>query len=403
MTPISLADVRAAASELDGHVARTPCLHSRRISELAGCDVFLKLENLQLTGSFKERGALHKLLSLSAAERAAGVVAMSAGNHAQGVAVNAQRLGIHAVVVMPRFTPTVKVEGTRALGAEVELIGDSVEEASARANELCRERGLVPVHPFDDLRVIAGQGTVALEMLEDAPDLDALVIPIGGGGLISGCALAARELRPALEVFGVQAARFPSMKQALAGAPIRCGTSTLAGGIAVKSPGAVTLPIVRSAVREIFLVDEDELESAILLLLEAEKTVAEGAGAAALAALLANPSVFAKKRVGVVVSGGNIDMLVLSHVIERGLARSSRLARLLVRMRDVPGELAAISTVIAASGANVVEVLHERAFARAPSSEVEVAFVIEARGVDHVREIVARLAASGHESRAAPR
>ncbi len=403
MAEISLADVRSAADKIRGSVERTPCLHSRTLSAIAGCEVHLKFENLQFTAAFKERGALHKLLSLTREERAAGVVAMSAGNHAQGLAVHARRLGIHAVVVMPRFTPTVKVEQTLALGAEIELIGDSVEEARARALEIQRERNLVFVHPFDDPLVIAGQGTVALEMLEEVPDLQSLVIPVGGGGLISGCATAARALAPALEVFGVQAARFPSMKQALAGQPIRCGNSTLAGGIAVKAPGSVTLPIVKKLVREILLVEEDQIGAAILLLLEIEKTVVEGAGAAALAALLANPSHFANKRVGLVISGGNIDMLALSHVIERGLVRTSRLARLLVRMRDVPGELAVISGVLAASGANVVEVLHERAFARAPSSEVEVAFVIETRGGDHLRDIVARLAASGHESRAEPR
>ena len=403
MTEISLADVRRAAAAIAGQVERTPCLHSRTLSGIAGCEVFLKFENLQFTASFKERGALHKLLSLDARERAAGVVAMSAGNHAQGVALHAKRLGIHAVLVMPRFTPTVKVEQTRELGAEVELIGESVEDARTRALEIQRERGLVFVHPYDDPLVIAGQGSVALEMLEDAPDLESLVIPIGGGGLISGCAIAARGLSPGIEIFGVQAARFPSMKQALAGEPIRCGNSTLAGGIAVKSPGTLTLPIVRRCVRDVLLVEEDQIGAAILLLLEIEKTVVEGAGAAPLAALLANPSHFAKKRVGLVISGGNIDMLALSHVIERGLVRTSRLARLLVRMRDVPGELAVISGVLASSGANVVEVLHERAFARSPSSDVEVAFVIETRGADHLREIVARLAATGHEARAEPR
>jgi threonine dehydratase len=403
MGEISLADVRAAADTLRGHVERTPCLRSRTLSEITGCELWLKFENLQFTASFKERGALNKLRSLSEQERAAGVIAMSAGNHAQGVGLHAKRLGIHACVVMPRFTPSVKVEQTRALGVEVELFGESVEDAAARAAQIQRERGLVWVHPYDDPRVIAGQGTVALEMLQDAPDLDALVIPVGGGGLISGCAIAAHELAPRVELYGVQAARFPAMKQALEGAPIRCGSSTLANGIAVKAPGALTLPIVRRHVRELLLVEEEELESAILLLLEVEKTVAEGAGGAALAALLAHPARFAGKRVGLVISGGNIDMLVLSHVIERGLARTSRLARLLVRVRDVPGELATISRVIADSGANVVQVLHERAFARAPSSEVEVEFVIETRGVDHLRDVVARLASSGHETRAEPR
>jgi threonine dehydratase len=403
MPEISLADVRAAAEVLRGAIERTPCLHSRTLSELAGCALYLKFENLQFTASFKERGALNKLRSLSAQERAAGVIAMSAGNHAQGVALHAKRLGIRACIVMPRFTPTNKVEHTRALGAEVELVGESVEDAFARASEIQRERGLVWVHPYDDAKVIAGQGTVALEMLEDEPELEALVVPIGGGGLISGCAIAARALSPKIQIYGVQAARFPSMKQAVAGDPIRCGTSTLANGIAVKAPGALTLPIVKSLVRDTLLAEEDAIESAILLLLEVEKTVVEGAGAAPLAAVLAHGREFAGKRVGLVLSGGNIDMLQLSHVIERGLARTSRLARLLVRMRDIPGELAAISRVIADSGANVVQVLHERAFARAPSSEVEVEFVIETRGADHLRDIVARLASSGHESRAEPR
>ena len=403
MGEITLADVRAAAAQLAGAIVRTPCLHSRTLSEIAGATVFVKFENLQFTASFKERGALAKLASLGPAERAAGVIAMSAGNHAQGVAHHARRLGIHAVVVMPRFTPTVKVEQTRALGAEVILEGASFEDASARAAEIREARGLVLVHPFDDPRVIAGQGTVALEMLEDVPDLDALVIPVGGGGLIAGCAVAAHELAPRLEVFGVQCAHFPSMKQALAGAPIRCGSSTIANGIAVKAPGRLTLPIARRLVRDVLLVDEEALEAAILLLLEVEKTVVEGAGAAGLAGLLAHADRFRGQRVGVVLSGGNIDMLVLSHVIERGLARTSRLARLLVRMRDVPGELATISRAIAESGANVVQVIHERAFARASSSEVEVEFVIETRGEDHLRDIVARLAASGHESRAEPR
>jgi len=403
MGEIDLADVRAAADAIHGAVERTPFLHSRTLSEIAGCELFLKFENLQFTASFKERGALHKLLSLAPAERARGVIAMSAGNHAQGVAYHAQRLGVRSVVVMPRFTPTVKVEQTRAFGSEVRIEGETLEDAAARAAELARERSLVWVHPYDDPKVIAGQGTAALEMVEDVPDLDALVVPVGGGGLISGCAIAAHALRPELDVYGVQAARFPAMKQALAGQPIRCGDATLAGGIAVKAPGALTQPIVRKHVKEILLVEEDPLEAAILLLLEVEKTVVEGAGAAALAAVLANPRTFRRKKVGIVLSGGNIDMLVLSHVIERGLARTSRLARLLVRVRDVPGQLAEIAAAIAESGANVVSVLHERAFARAPSSEAEVEFVLETRGPDHLREVVARLAAAGHESRAEPR
>ena len=403
MGEIELADVRAAADAIRGAVERTPFLRSRTLSEIAGCELFLKFENLQFTAAFKERGALFKLLSLASAERAAGVIAMSAGNHAQGVAYHAQRLGVRAVVVMPRHTPTVKVEHTRGFGAEVVIEGETLEDAAAHAAQLARERGLTWVHPYDDPKVIAGQGTVALEMLEAVPDLEVLVAPIGGGGLISGCAIAAHALRPDLEVFGVQSARYPAMKQALAGQPIRCGDATLAGGIAVKAPGQRTQPIVRAHVKEILLAEEDQLEAAILLLLEVEKTVAEGAGAAALAAVLANPRLFWRKRVGIVISGGNIDMLVLSHVIERGLARTSRLARLLVRVRDVPGQLAVIAAAIAESGANIVQVIHEKVFARAPSSEAEVVFVLEMRGADHLREVVARLAAAGYESRADPR
>ena len=394
MTRIGIGEVRAAEEAIRGAVERTPCLHSRTLSQITGCEIFLKFENLQFTASFKERGALAKLSTLSRDERAVGVIAMSAGNHAQGLAYHAQRLGIRAVVVMPRFASTTKVEHTRMFGAEVVLEGDTLEDAGRVAHALARERRLVFVHPYDDPHVIAGQGTIALEMLAAVPDLDALVVPVGGGGLISGMALAAHALRPGLEIFGVQAARFPSMKQALAGEPIACGDATIAGGIAVTQPGRLTLPIIREHVREILLVDETALESAILLLLEVEKTVAEGAGAAALAALLAHPAVFARKRVGVVLSGGNIDMLALAHVTLRGLVRSARLARVSVRMRDVPGALAEVSAAIAKAGANVIEVRHERAFASAPSSEAVVEFVLETRGAEHLREIVAALNAT---------
>jgi len=403
MSEIGISEVRAAAAVIHGSVERTPCLHSRTLSKIAGCEVFLKFENLQFTASFKERGALTKLHSLSPGQRSAGVIAMSAGNHAQGVAYHAQRLGIRAVVVMPRFAPTTKVEHTRAFGAEVVLEGETLEDASQIAHALERERGLVFVHPYDDPQVIAGQGTTALEMLAAEPNLDALVVPVGGGGLISGMSIAAHALRAELAIFGVQAARFPSMRQALAGEPIHCGVATIAGGIAVKAPGARTLPIIRQHVREILLADEEALEAAVLLLLEIEKTVVEGAGAAGLAAVLAHPAIFAGRRVGIVLSGGNIDMLVLAHVIERGLARTERLARVVVRIRDVPGALAQVTSAIASAGANVVEVLHERAFARAPSSEAEVEFVLETRGAEHLREVVSAVTATGHAARAEPR
>jgi threonine dehydratase len=399
MGEIGLDDVRAAAAAIDGAVVRTPCMHSRTLSGIAGCELYLKFENLQFTASFKERGALNKLLALTPEQRARGVVAMSRGNHAQGVAYHAQRLGIRSVVVMPRHTPTVKVEHTRALGAEVILDGDALDDATRAARALEGERGLVFVHPYDDPRVIAGQGTVALEMLEQAPDLDVLVAPIGGGGLAAGCAIAGHALEPGLELYGVQTTRFPSMRQKLEGKPIECGEVTIAGGIAVTTPGELTVPILRKHVKEVLLADEDAIESAILLLLEIEKTVAEGAGAAALAAVLAHPKLFSRRKVGVVLSGGNIDMLVLSHVIERGLARTARLARVLVRMRDVPGALAQVSGAIAQAGANVVEVLHERAFARSPASEVEVVFVLETRGADHLADVLSAIRATGHEAR----
>jgi threonine dehydratase len=395
LSAIGIGEVRAAADVLRGAVERTPFLHSRTLSQIAGCQVHLKFENLHFTASFKERGALAKLSALAPAERESGVIAMSAGNHAQGVAYHAQRLGIRAVLVMPRFAPSTKVEHTRAFGAEVILEGDSLEDAARVALRLADQRGLVLIHPYDDPQVIAGQGTVALEMLGAVPDLDALVVPVGGGGLISGMAIAAHALRPSLEIFGVQAARFPSMRQALGGEPIVCGDATIAGGIAVKTPGRLTLPIIREHVREILLVDEAALESSILLLLEIEKTVAEGAGAAALAAVLAHPLRFAGRRVGVVLSGGNIDMLALAHVIERGLVRTGRLARLVLSVRDVPGALAGVTAAIGSAGANVVEVRHERAFASAPSSDVEVEFVLETRGREHLREVIEAVKRTG--------
>jgi len=386
-------DVLAAAKRLEGAVVRTPCLESRTLSELAGARVFVKFENLQFTASFKERGALNKLRMLSAAERERGVVAMSAGNHAQAVAHHASRLGIRSTLVMPRYTPNVKVEQTRRLGAEVVLAGDDLNAANDRANALAAERGLTFVHPYDDADVIAGAGTVALEMLEDHPDLDALVIPVGGGGLASGCALAA----PGVALYGAEAERFPSMKQALAGAPIACGRDSVAEGIAVKRPGALTREILRAHAREMLLVSEIDLEEAVLLLLEVEKTVAEGAGAASLAAVLGHRALFAGRRVGVVLSGGNIDLLVLASIIERGLARSRRLVRLRVQLPDRPGALANATRILAEGGANVVEIHHERAFGRVPLKEAQVEFVVSTRGGEHLGEIRDALQRGGYE------
>lgn len=392
---VGIEDVRAAARLLDGQIVRTPCTASPSLSRLTGAEVVLKLDNLQFTGSFKDRGALVKLSTLGADERRRGVIAMSAGNHAQSVAHHAARLGIPATIVMPRFTPTVKVERTRGFGAEVILHGEGLEQARAHTDDLVRERGLVLIHPYDDPAVIAGQGTVALEVLEQCPGLDALLVPVGGGGLISGIAVAAKALAPGIEVIGVEAARFPAMRQALAGEPIVCGNSTIAEGIAVKEPGRRTLEIVRALVDDIVLVDEDAIEAAVLLLLDIEKTVVEGAGAVGLAALLAQKPRFAGRRVGVIVSGGNIDLMVLSSIIQRGLVRRGRLVRLNVGMPDRPGSLARASAIIAEANANVIEVQHQRAFSVLSIKQVLCEFVIETLGRDHLTEIVAALERDG--------
>jgi len=391
--PVTAADVRAAAARIAGAVVRTPCLESKTLSEIAGAQIFIKFENLQFTASFKERGALNKLLQLSDAERARGVIAMSAGNHAQGVARHATRLGIRSTIVMPRYTPNTKVEHTEKLGARVELFGDDLNAANDRASALAREHGFTFVHPYDDPAVIAGQGTVALEMLEDHARLDALVIPVGGGGLASGCAIAAEGV----PVYGVETVLFPSMKQALAGEAITCGRDTIAEGIAVKRPGAITREILRQRAKDILLVSEVDLEEAVLALLDIEKTVAEGAGAAALAAVLRHRALFAGRRVGVVLSGGNIDLLVLRSVIERGLARSKRLVRLTVRIDDRPGALATVTRILADRGANVIEIEHERAFGRVAIKQAEVEFVVSTRGEKHLQKICGELRKSGYE------
>lgn len=392
---ITLESVREAASALRGFIVETPTTHSRTLSEMTGAEVWLKHENLQFTASFKERGALTKLLSLGAENLRAGVIAMSAGNHAQAVAYHAQRLGIPATIVMPRFTPNVKVEHTQAFGAEVILSGESLEEAGDSARRIAEERGLCFIHPYDDPEVIRGQGTIALEVLAEQPKLDVFVIPIGGGGLIAGSAVAAKAMRPQMEIIGVEASCFPAMGQALAGEPITCGDSTIAEGIAVKKPGELTLPIVRELVSDIVLVDEFRIEEAVLLLLEIEKTVVEGAGAAVLAALLAEPERFAGRRVGLILSGGNIDLLTLSSVIQRGLVRSGRLVRLRVEVRDAPGSLAEVACAIGEAGGNIIETYHKRAFTNLPLQSAEVEVVVQTRGSEHLREILEGLAAGG--------
>jgi len=392
---LDLHAVEQAAARLQGHLLRTPCVASRTLSDITGAQVFLKFENLQFTASFKERGACNKLAQLSAPERARGVIAMSAGNHAQGLAYHAQRLGICAVIVMPRFTPGVKVERTRGFGAEIVLHGDTLDEARGHALQLAEQRQLVFVHPYDDPDIVAGQGTVALEMLADVPDLDTLVVAVGGGGLIAGVATAAKAIRSSIEIIGVQSTRFPAMVNAIKGTQYPQGSSSIAEGIAVGTPGKLPQEIIKTLVTDLLLVDEGDIEQAIVMLLEVEKTLVEGAGGAALAALLKYPQRFKDKKVGLVLSGGNIDPLLLAAIIERGMVRAGRLARLRVSARDVPGTLAAITATVAAAGANINEVHHQRAFTTLAAQNVEVELVIQTRGPEHVSEVQVALQRAG--------
>ncbi|MBS0468805.1 MAG: threonine ammonia-lyase [Proteobacteria bacterium] len=395
---LTLQDIQDAAARLQGQVLDTPCVESRTLSQIVGAQVFLKFENLQFTSSFKERGACNKLAQLTPEERAHGVVAMSAGNHAQGVAYHAQRLGLRAVIVMPRFTPGVKVERTRGFGAEIVLHGDTLEEARAHAYQLAEQQQLTFVHPYDDEAIAAGQGTIALEMLQEQPDLDALVVAIGGGGLLAGIATAARALKPGLDIVGVQAARFPSMVNAIQGTQHPQGTSTIAEGIAVGQPGEITREIISRLVDDLLLVQEGDIEQAVLMLLEIEKTLVEGAGAAGLAALLRYPERFRGKKVGLVLSGGNIDPLLLAAIIERGMVRSGRLARIMVSARDIPGVLARITSIVAEAGANIEEVHHQRAFTMLAAQNVEIELVLQTRGKPHIQQVLDELRAAHMEA-----
>jgi threonine dehydratase len=392
---VSLASIRAAAVRLHGHIEETPCVHSRTLSQITGAQVYLKFENLQFTASFKERGALNKLSLLTAQQRASGVIAVSAGNHAQGVAYHAQRLGIPAVIVMPRFTPMVKVERTRGFGAEIILVGETFDDARLEATSIAARRGLTMVHPYDDADVIAGQGTISLEMLAQQPQLDCLCVAIGGGGLISGMATAAKALKPGITVIGVQTDQFPSMYSALKGVQLPSANATLAEGIAVRQPGELTCEIVRKMVDDIVLVSEGDIEQAIVMLLEIEKTVVEGAGATGLAALLRHRDRFAGRKVGLILCGGNIDPMVLADIIERGMVRAGRLARIRVHTRDVPGELARAATLIGQAGANIEEVEHQRAFTTLPVQNAELEFVLQTRGPEHIEEVLRTLRDAG--------
>jgi threonine dehydratase len=392
---IEIDDIRRAAGRLLGQVLDTPCVESRTLSRICGAQIFLKFENLQFTASFKERGACNKLVQLTAAERERGVIAMSAGNHAQGVAYHAQRLGLRAVIVMPRFTPSVKVEGTRSFGAEIVLHGDTLEEARGHAFALAAEQGLTFVHPYDDEAIVAGQGTVGLEMLAAVPQLDTLLVAVGGGGLIAGIAVAAKAIKPSIEVIGVQTLRFPSMFNAVKHEHLAQGTSTIAEGIAVGTPGKIPQQIIERLVDDILLVDEGDVEQAIVMLLEIEKTLVEGAGAAGLAALLKEPARFRGRKVGLVLGGGNIDPLLLAAIIERGMVRAGRLARIRVCARDVPGSLARITATVADAGGNIDEVHHQRAFTTLAAQNVEIELVLQTRGREHIGAVLDALHEAG--------
>ena len=388
---ITLADVRDAAARIEGAVLRTPTFVSDAVSRAAGAEVALKLDNLQVTGAFKERGAANRLTLLTADERARGVIAMSAGNHAQAVARHAARLGVAATIVMPSFTPATKVTRTAAWGAEVVLHGQTLAEAASHAHALAADRGLVFIHPYDDPAVMAGQGTLALELLEDAPWIDTLVVPVGGGGLLAGCAVAALGLKPGIAVFGVEVEGYAAMAQRLAGEPVSVGGPTIAEGIAVRDVGEAPLAVLRSLGIPVLVVPERAIEQAIGLLAEGAKVVAEGAGAAALAALLAFPERFAGRHVGVPVCGGNIDARILSNVLLRCLLRDGRLLRLHMQIPDRPGVLADIATRIGGRGGNIIEVSHQRLFAAASVQAAELEVMVEARDPEHAAEIVAAL------------
>ena len=393
--PLRLQDIREAAALIRGSVVETPTLHSRTLSQVTGAEVVVKFENLQFTASFKDRGALVKLLRLTDAQRAAGVIAVSAGNHAQGVAYHAQRLGIPATIVMPTATPHTKVRQTREFGARVILTGEHLLDCGPSADDIAAREGLTPIHPYNDEAIIAGQGTVALEMLAADPSLDALLAPVGGGGLLAGCAVAAKELRPGIEVIGVEAALYPSLYRTLRGEPPGGGGATIAEGIAVKAIGAAPLDLLRGRVDDVLLVGEVELEQAMCLYLDIEKTVAEGAGAATLAALLAHPDRFRGRRVGLVLSGGNIDSRMLAQVVNRGLLRSGRVVNVRVDITDVPGTLARVADIVGACGGNIIEVRHQRLFTDVPAKAAELDLMVETPDAECSADMIARLSDAG--------
>lgn len=391
---VTIDDVREAAGRIADAVRHTPSAASQTMSEVLGADIVVKFENLQFTASFKERGALNKLLTLTDEERERGVVAMSAGNHAQAVARHATRLGIDAVIVMPATTPFVKVHRTEVLGASVVMRGDDLAGATEEARRLEAD-GRVLIHPYDDAAVIAGQGTVALELLEDHPDLDALLVPAGGGGLIAGMAVVARALRPDMRIVGVQSDRWPALIDAVTGQDLPVGGPTIADGIAVPAPGSLTTRLVRELVDDLVTVSEESLEEAVNLLLEIEKVVVEGAGAAGIAAMLEHPDLLRDRKVGVVLTGGNVDPRLLASIVMRGLVRSGRLTRLQIQIPDQPGVLGRVTTVIGLAGANIVEIVHDRMFLDVPARSAELEVVMETFDHSHVQRVIGALGEEG--------
>jgi threonine dehydratase len=397
---ITLEDIRRAASVIAGQVVRTPAVPARRLAESTGArEVVLKLENQQYTGSFKDRGAYNKLASLDDAAKKAGVIAMSAGNHAQGVAYHAQRLKIPATIVMPQGTPFTKVERTTSFGARVLLEGDSIDAAAVFARERAAKEGLTFVHPYDDPLIIAGQGTIGLELMADCPELDTIVVPIGGGGVMSGVAIAATGLKPGIRMLGVEAALYPSMHHAIRNLEPANGGQTIAEGIAVKSPGKLTRSIIADLVSELLLVEEDALERGVQMLAEQQKVIAEGAGAAGLAAMIAHPELFAGRRVGLVICGGNIDSRMLAQVLLRGMVREGRLVTLRIEISDAPGVLGRLAKLVGDSGGNIIEIHHQRMFNDLPPKRADIDAVIETRNPEHYHKIIAALEGDGFPTR----
>ena len=396
---LDLAAIQAAAGRLKGQIERTPCRHSKTLSKITGAEVWVKFENLQFTAAYKERGALNKLMLLSDAEKAKGVIAASAGNHAQGLAYHGARLGVPVTIVMPKTTPFVKVQHTRDFGATVVIEGETYDDANAHARKLRDEQGLTFVHPFDDYDIMAGQGTIALEMLEDAPDLEVLPVPIGGGGLISGVATAAKALKPDIRVVGCEPAMYPSFTARMRGVAAHCGGQTIAEGVAVKQVGDLTYGVVRPLIDDVLLLEEPHLEQAVSLYCNVEKTIAEGAGAASLAALLAYPERFRGKKCGLILCGGNIDTRLLASVLTRELVRAQRLASLRIIGDDRPGLLSTVASVIGAMGANIIEVNHNRLALDVPAKGAEFDITIETRDAQHTQDVMAALRESGYPPR----